>query len=271
MIAMLLLATLASDRVAVPPAQPISRARYIARRSPQEDGLAVPAHRSHGFTQRSRLLPDGSTEVTVVASRAGSRGAGVDRPAEATAALASGARPAPEIAALAQELAHPAADDWDTSAAIIMWVSLNIAHADHPAHDESGPATLAAGQASCVGRAVLAADLLRAAGIPARTLHGLLLTDLPDGPQVLLHRFLETWIDGVGWVPSDPGESVHLVDARHVVLGTDAAPYDPAAQASLRVRFAEPPDASWAHRGGPVIRPLIVADRPAPVTRGLSR
>ena len=132
------------------------------------------------------------------------------------------------------------------SSAILQWVTLNVEHRDIPPHDDSAPATLESRVGSCVGRSELAVALLRTAGLPARTLHGLVV--LPrkgiGETSFTLHRFVETWIDGLGWVPSDPGESVHVVDPAHVILAFDDAPYDPDSQRDLRVAFAAPLE--WA-------------------------
>ena len=183
MIALVLLATVLGDRIAVRPAEPLSRARYIAGRSPDEPGLAVQPYRAHGFTQRARLLPDGTTEITVVARRRelAQPGDPTTRSPEAVATLRR-PEPAPAIRELTMEVVNGASDDWEASERILTWVSLNIAHLDAPSHEETGLSTLEASAASCVGRAVLAAEMLRAARIPARTVHGLLLTTTPAGP-----------------------------------------------------------------------------------------
>ena len=253
-IALLLLA--GAPRVAVPAEASPSRARYVVSRADSDRGLALPSHEAHGFSQRARLLADGSTEITVVSLPRGARP--LRRP---------DLRPAvrgdvhPDVKLLAEELALDAADPWDASERILAWVSLNVRHEDEPSHDETAELTLQARTGSCVGRSLLAADLLRAAGIPARTVHGLLAEPGADPPFVL-HRFVESWIDGIGWVPSDPGESIHVVDARHVFIATDDAEYDPESQRSLRVTIAESPDAPLGRAAERGYRALVLGERP---------
>lgn len=259
--AVLLVLAAAPERVAVKPASQPSRARYILSRDASAGrGPAIPAHEAWGWSQRVRLLDDGRTEVTVVALTHGARpqlGASV-RPPEAEVTLAGRAAIAPEVRALSEELAHGTTDAWTISERVLTWVSLNVRHVDAPDHAETALETLHARDASCVGRSVLAAALMHAAGVPARTVHGLLATP-SEGRAFLLHRFVETWVDGVGWVPSDPGESVHVIDARHLFIAADDAPYDPESQRTLQLRVAEPMRAGLALPGA---RPLVTADAP---------
>lgn len=254
--ALLALLVAVAPRVAVPAEAEASRARYVASRAGSGRGLALPSHEAYGFSQRARLLPDGTTEVTVVAVARGTRlPVRVERPDGGAMTLDG------DVRLLAEELTHGAADDWEASDRILTWVSLNVRHADEPAHAEDAAATLRARTGSCVGRSVLSAELLRAAGIPARTVHGL-LAEPAGGMPFTLHRFVEAWIDGVGWVPSDPGESVHVVDARHVFIATDDGDYDPESQRGLSLRIAEPLTAPLAAPLGGGHRPLFVAEAP---------
>jgi hypothetical protein len=55
----------------------------------------------------------------------------------------------------------------------------------------------------------------------------------------VLHRFVEAHVDGAGWLPSDPGHSVHFVTPAHVVLALDDEPYDPEWQRELVVTTLE--------------------------------
>lgn len=264
MIAAWLVAFLAAlpVRIAVPASEPPSRARYVASRPDGQPGLALPAHDSFGWSQRARLLPDGSTEITVVSRLRGLGEPDVGpRPLDARVMLA-GCRSLPDdIRLLAEEVGHGAGDDWTVSARLLTWVSLNIRHEDEPGHRETPVEVLQHRTATCVGRSLLAADLLRAAGIPARTVHGL-LAEARDGGTFLLHRFVETWIDGVGWIPSDPGESIHGVDARHVFIAVEDGTYDPESQRLLHLRIAEPLSLSLAADAPSGLRPLVVAERP---------
>jgi len=222
----------------------IARARYVVTRAGMRTP-SLPSHEVAGFTQRARLLPGGRTEVTVVV-RAGTP----PRSREAVPALRPGTHD-PRVVALASNLIEGRPDAWTRSERILEWVSTEIQHDEQPTHDDSALAALESRRASCVGRSELCVELLAAAGIPARTVHGMIADESRAG-GFELHRYVETFIEGVGWVPSDPGESIHLVDVHHIFISTDDAPYDPEAQRGLVVTVAESP------------RPLFVEHAPSP-------
>lgn len=225
-----------------------ARGRYLAVRA--EGPLpALRGHRVAGYEQRSRLLPDGQTEVTIAISNPhAAPGIGAAPDDAALWSEPSGECAAdPAVHRLASELALPDAGPAELVDRVLTWVSLNIAHEPLPAHDDSPGAALSAGHASCVGRSRLAVALLRCLGVPSRTVHGLLVpaSARPGsvvGPgRFVLHRWVEAWIPGLGWVPSDPGESIHVIDARHVFVSLDSDAYDPEWQRGLSIRVAEAP------------------------------
>jgi hypothetical protein len=76
-------------------------------------------------------------------------------------------------------------------------------------------------RAHCVGFAEIAVDLLRRAGISARTVQGVLRTAPgTDAWEKSLggayHRWIEVFYPDRGWVFSDPWASVNGVDARYI-------------------------------------------------------
>ncbi len=82
-------------------------------------------------------------------------------------------------------------------------------------------------RAHCVGYSELAVDLLRRAGIPARTIQGVLRTKRgADGWDEAIggvyHRWIEIFYPDRGFVFSDPSSSINSVDARYVPFGTRA-------------------------------------------------
>ena len=228
----------------------VERADYEMRR-PDSLAPAVPCHAVAGFEQRSRLLPDGRTHVTVLVSPPGLvaddpwPARPERRPSHVLAYLAD-TESAPAVRELAASLSRGATRQHEVSWRLLEWIAQNIVADAETASDESAGATLALRRGSCVGRSRLAVALLRAAGIPARTVHALLVPgNVPAGADVgsaefQLHRFVESWIDGIGWLPSDPGQTIHAVDARHVVLAVDDELYDPEAQRGLVLRAVAP-------------------------------
>jgi N utilization substance protein B len=88
------------------------------------------------------------------------------------------------------------------------------------------------GRASCVGRSLLAEDLLVRAGIPARQVTGVLVATSPEeltpesrpawnaGLGGVRHRWVEAFVPGLGWLPSDPGGLANRLTPRHLALAT---------------------------------------------------
>ena len=90
------------------------------------------------------------------------------------------------------------------------------------------PAAVFAGrQANCVGLSELAVDLLRRAGIRARTVQGVLkgrpgTTGYDPDIGGAYHRWIEVHYPDRGFVFSDPSASVNGVDARYLPFGRRA-------------------------------------------------
>ncbi len=71
------------------------------------------------------------------------------------------------------------------------------------------------GRGRCSGRANLAVGMLRVLGIPARPVHGVVVSER----GAAYHRWGEAWLGPLGWLAFDPGGSAGLVDVRHIPLG----------------------------------------------------
>lgn len=113
---------------------------------------------------------------------------------------------------------------------VVDFTSRRIRYVAPDGDGETAARTLVRGRGSCVGRSLLAAELLRRAGIPARQVTGVLAAsaggDLTPDTRPFFsetlggvrHRWIEAWVPGLGWVPSDPGGIPNRVSARHVAL-----------------------------------------------------
>jgi transglutaminase-like putative cysteine protease len=99
---------------------------------------------------------------------------------------------------------------------------------DPDRHRRQDPATVfATRRAHCVGFAELSVELLRRAGIAARTVQGILRTP-PDAAGFdasvggVYHRWIEIYYPDRGFVFSDPSASINGVDSRYVPFGRRA-------------------------------------------------
>jgi hypothetical protein len=160
---------------------------------------------------------------------------------------------------------------------------------------ETAAACRRRGRGSCVGRSLLAADLLARAGIPARQVTGILAAARPEEltPDTravfsatlggVRHRWIEVYVQRLGWVPSDPGGLANAISARHVAL---ARPPDPGFGLRVVSRTSELnwPAVSALGRGVTLARPrgasVVVTNAAArsggsvllaPVSRALER
>jgi transglutaminase-like putative cysteine protease len=112
---------------------------------------------------------------------------------------------------------------------VIAFTSRRVAY-ELPDGYETASSALASGRGSCVGRSLLAMELLLRSGVPARQVTGLLVA---AGPNELTpesravysaalggvrHRWIEVYVPRLGWVPSDPGGLANTVTARHLAL-----------------------------------------------------
>ena len=96
---------------------------------------------------------------------------------------------------------------------------------DTDRHRKQDPASVfASRRAHCVGFSEIAVDLLRRAGVSARTVQGILRaapgTDGYEGRiGGVYHRWIEVYYPDRGFVFSDPSSSINSVDARYLPFG----------------------------------------------------
>lgn len=150
--------------------------------------------------------------------------------AEARAVLADPLSDDPELDSLSRRLLADAKSTLEAVERVIAFTAHRIHYALPDGSSETASATLRAHRASCVGRSLLAAELLLRAGVPARQVTGILAARrarelTPESRNVfdaelggVRHRWIEVFVPGLGWVPSDPGGLANTVTARHLAL-----------------------------------------------------
>lgn len=151
-------------------------------------------------------------------------------PDEARASLHA-PRPADgEAEALARTLTRGSRTVLEAVERVIAYTSRRIRYERPRGESETARSCRVSGQGSCVGRSLVAADLLLRIGVPARQVSGVLVAESAEklGPESrglfdatlggVRHRWIEVFVPGLGWVPSDPGGLANTVTARHLAL-----------------------------------------------------
>lgn len=106
----------------------------------------------------------------------------------------------------------------DSALAVVSRVVELVTHRTTLDENDAGPqdasTVLVRGRGRCSGRANLAVGLLRALGIPARVVQGMVIAS--GGAR--WHRWGEAWLGQLGWTPFDPGVAVGVVSVRYLPM-----------------------------------------------------
>lgn len=151
-------------------------------------------------------------------------------PPDARAALSARRPDDPEAEALARRLTVDCRSALEAVEQVIGYTAGEIRYALPDGEPETAGRTLRTGRGSCVGRSLLAEDLLVRAGIPARQVTGVLVVTSPEelapesraawnaGLGGVRHRWIEAYVPALGWIPSDPGGLANRLTVRHLAL-----------------------------------------------------
>ncbi len=129
---------------------------------------------------------------------------------------------------LAGSLTSGSTTQWEALTALNGWIMDNISYGTNP-YGYDALSTYILGWGNCSNYAHIALALVRAAGIPARLVHGYSLSksySLPTGGDSIqanwgqgTHAWIEVYYPSLGWVPYDPQRDLHHVDTHRVLWG----------------------------------------------------
>jgi hypothetical protein len=122
----------------------------------------------------------------------------------------------PAIVSLATELTEGASDRWQAVLRIAQWVNKEIRYAI--ADSPSARMALERKKGDCGPHSTLTVAMLRAVGIPARLVGGLLYTP-SFGGTFGQHAWVEVFLEDDGWIAMDPTTGEHeVLSATHIKL-----------------------------------------------------
>ena len=148
----------------------------------------------------------------------------------------------PKVQALARQAAGGAADVFEASSNIAMFVYRFLAKSYGTSSDRS-TRVIEQKKGDCTEHSLLFVALARASGIPARILSGLVYMDSGDGiPALYWHQWAEIYVGR--WVPVDPTFGQPVADAGHIAFGTDGQNDVAALFGQLKIRVLRSVDAA---------------------------
>ncbi|MBN1203313.1 MAG: transglutaminase domain-containing protein [Myxococcaceae bacterium] len=176
------------------------------------------------YRQKYVRLPDGQVEVTLLAD--------LPKPAnlkplpvadpngganlKATIIVESDNA---EIRALARRLVGEEKDAYAAAKKIVTWVAKNL-EKDYGASADRASDVLRQMKGDCTEHSLLAVALLRAAGIPARRVDGVVYMVNDDGvPALYWHEWIEAYVGE--WTQMDPTFHQLVADATHFGVGEE--------------------------------------------------
>jgi transglutaminase-like putative cysteine protease len=193
------------------------------------DGVVLPT----SPTQTDEVLPDRRRRVTV------RRGPGaVVTPAERAQGLAPTAQydaKHPAIVALAKQIVDGAADDRERTERIVMWVYDNL-RKDLSTSLATASQVLDRKHGDCTEHTLLVVALLRAAGIPARDVGGLMYEDTTG--RFYWHAWAQAAIED-RWVAVDGAWGQPVADVGHLAFDVNGRGNGGSAMGSITIT-AEP-------------------------------
>jgi len=177
--------------------------------------------------QRYRDLPGSKTEVTIHAAppdpaKLVKRGA--PHPPDTAEYLKSSIlveSDNPAIVSKAKEIAGGETDAYAAAKKVVGWVNRAMTK-DYGASADRATDVLRTLRGDCTEHSLLSIALLRALGIPARRVDGVVYVQNGDGvPALYWHEWVEAWVGT--WTQLDPTFGQPVADATHLTLGEESS------------------------------------------------
>ncbi|XXF76792.1 transglutaminase-like domain-containing protein [Myxococcaceae bacterium GXIMD 01537] len=126
----------------------------------------------------------------------------------------------PEIRARAAEILGNEKDAYAAARRIVTWVGMSL-QKTYGASADRATDVLRQKKGDCTEHSLLAVALLRASGIPARRVDGVVYMVNDDGvPALYWHEWVEAWVGE--WTQMDPTFNQMVADATHFGVGYEA-------------------------------------------------
>jgi transglutaminase-like putative cysteine protease len=126
----------------------------------------------------------------------------------------------PKIRAQAEQLVGGEKDAYAAAKKIVTWVAANL-QKDYGASADRATDVLRQLKGDCTEHSLLAVSLLRASGIPARRIDGVVYMVNQDGvPALYWHEWVEAFVGE--WTQMDPTFNQVVADATHFGVGQEA-------------------------------------------------
>jgi transglutaminase-like putative cysteine protease len=200
--------------------------------------------------------PDGTVSLTVTARRPAAADPAKDAPRSTAPAAADDEllaptpevdSDAPQIQALSRRVVGSTGGVYAASVKLVHFVYGRLEKAYGVSRDRATE-VLALGKGDCTEHALLFTALARAAGIPARQVHGLVFARYNDEvPALYWHAWVEVR-SGEEWIAVDPTFDQPVADPTHVTLGRGSQVDTVGLLGALEVVSAQPKRLAQAAR-----------------------
>ena len=127
----------------------------------------------------------------------------------------------PAIVAKAKRIAGKETDAYAAAKKVVAWVGRTMKK-DYGASADRATDVLRTLRGDCTEHSLLSISLLRALGIPARRVDGVVYVQNEDGvPALYWHEWVEAWVGT--WTQLDPTFGQPVADATHLTLGEESS------------------------------------------------